>query len=96
MPTGILAVTEQVEGTFKNISFEAISAGKKLGDALGGPMTALVMGSEGEAIAAQAAEYGADRILVADDEGLKDGLSDACTAAVAQVVHQLGGNGLRA
>lgn len=88
MPTGILAVTEQVEGAFKNISFEVISAGKKLGDALGGPLTALVMGSEGEAIAAQTAEYGADRILVANDAGLNDGLPDACTQAVDQIVAQ--------
>jgi len=88
MPTGILAVTEQVDGAFKNISFEVISAGKKLGDDLGGPLTALVMGSEGEAIAAQAAEYGADRILVANDAGLNDGLSDACTQAVDQIAAQ--------
>jgi electron transfer flavoprotein alpha subunit len=88
MPTGILAVTEQVDGAFKNISFEVISAGKKLGDALGGPLTALVMGAEGEAIASQAAEYGADRILVANDAGLNDGLSDACTQAVDQIVAQ--------
>jgi hypothetical protein len=30
-----------------------------------------------DAIAGQTAEYGAERILVADHEGLKDGLSDA-------------------
>ena len=46
------------------------------------------MGSGVEGIAGQAAEYGADRILVADDDGLHDGLSDACTQAVDQVVRQ--------
>jgi len=37
-------------------------------------------------MASQAAEYGADRILVVDDKGLKDGLADACIQAVAQLV----------
>jgi electron transfer flavoprotein alpha subunit len=89
MPQGILAVTEQIDGAFRNISFEVISTGKKMADQTGGALTALVMGAGVEAIAIQTAEYGADRILVADDERLKDGLSDACTRAVDQVVAQL-------
>lgn len=86
MPQGILAITEQVEGAFKNISFEVISSAKKIVEKSGGPLTAAVMGAGIEAISGQAAEYGADRILVADHEGLKDGLPDACVQAVAQLV----------
>jgi len=88
MPQGILAITEQVDGVFKNVSFEVIATGKKMADQASGPLTALVMGAGVAAIAGQAAEYGADRILVADDEGLKDGLSDACTQVVDQIVAQ--------
>lgn len=84
----ILAITEQADGVFKNISFEVISAGRKLADKTGGPLIAAVMGAGIEAIAPQAAAYGADRILVADHEGLKDGLSDACIAAAGQLVAQ--------
>jgi electron transfer flavoprotein alpha subunit len=86
MAQGILAITEQVDGTFKNISFEVISTGKKLVETTGGPLTAAVLGAGVETMASQAAEYGADRILVVDDEGLKDGLADACIQAVAQLV----------
>lgn len=86
MAQGILAITEQVDGTFKNISFEVISTGKKLSETTDGPLTAAVLGAGVEAMASQAAEYGADRILVVDDEGLKDGLADACIQAVAQLV----------
>jgi len=86
MAQGILAITEQVDGTFKNISFEVISTGKKLVETTGGPLTAAVLGAGVNAMASQAAEYGADRILVVDDEGLKDGLVDACIQAVAQLV----------
>ena len=86
MAQGILAITEQVDGTFKNISFEVISTGKKLVETTGGPLTAAVLGASVSAMASQAAEYGADRILVVDDDGLKDGLADACIQAVAQLV----------
>jgi electron transfer flavoprotein alpha subunit len=88
MPQGILAITEQVDGAFKNISFEVMTAGKKLIDATGGALTALVMGAGIEAMAGQAAEYGADRILLAEDDNLKDGLSDVCTQAVEQITAQ--------
>lgn len=86
MSQGILAITEQVDGAFKNISFEAITVGKSIAGKTGGSLTAAVMGAGVEGIAGQAAEYGADRILVADHEGLKDGLSDACIQAAAQLV----------
>ncbi len=86
MSQGILAITEQVDGAFKNISFEVVSAGKKIAESIGGQLTAAVMGSGIAAIAEQVAEYGAQRIMVADHEGLKDGLSDTCTQAAAQLV----------
>lgn len=86
MSQGTLAITEQVDGSFKNISFEVISAGRKIADHSGGPLTAAVMGAGVGTIAGQTAEYGADRILVADHDGLKDGLSDACIEAAAQLV----------
>jgi len=86
MSQGILAITEQVDGEFKNISFEVISTGRMIADKTGGSLVAAVMGAGVDAIASQTAEYGAERILVADHEGLKDGLSDACIQAAAQLV----------
>ena len=86
MPQGILAITEQVDGEFKNISFEVVSTGRMIAEKTGGPLTAAVMGAGVDAIASQTAEYGAERILVADHEGLKEGLSDACIQAAAQLV----------
>lgn len=88
MPQGILAFTELVDGEFKKISFEAICTAKKLSEALSGPVMAAVMGQGVAANAGQAAEYGADRILVADNDGLKDGLVDAFVQAAAQLVEK--------
>ncbi len=88
MSQAILAITEQVDGVFKNISFEIITTGKKIAQKTGGQLVAAVMGAGVEAIAGQTADYGADRILVADHEGLKDGLAEACIQAAAQLVEK--------
>ena len=88
MSKTVLAITEQVDGVFKNISFEAISTGRMIAEGVGGSLAAGVLGAGVEAIAGKAAEYGAARILVADHEGLKDGISDAFTLAVAQLVEK--------
>ncbi|MGA6927179.1 MAG: electron transfer flavoprotein subunit alpha/FixB family protein [Desulfosarcina sp.] len=86
MSKAILAITEQLDGSFKNISFEVISAGRKIADKTGAPLIAAVMGVGVETLAGQAAEYGADRVLVVDHQGLKDSLPDLCTDAVSQLV----------
>jgi electron transfer flavoprotein alpha subunit len=88
MPQGVLAFTEQVDGAFKKISFEAISTAKQIVGKIGGSAMAAVMGSDVATIASQAAEYGADRILVAENEGLQDGCVDAFVQAAAQLVEK--------
>ena len=86
MSQAVLAITEQVDGLFKHISFEMVTAGKKIAEQTGGTLTAAVMGAGVESIAAQTADYGAQRIVVAEHEGLKDGLADACIQAAAQLI----------
>jgi electron transfer flavoprotein alpha subunit len=88
MPQGILAFTEQVDGAFKKISFEAISTATQIAEKIGGPSVAAVMGKGVASIAGQAAAYGAERILVADHEGLQDGLVDAFIQAAAELVQK--------
>jgi len=88
MPQGVLAFTEQVDGEFKKISFEAVSTAKQIAEKIGGPAMAAVMGSGVGAIADQTAAYGAQRILVADNDALQDGLVDAFVQAAAQLVEK--------
>lgn len=88
MPQGILAFTEQVDGAFKKVSFEAISTAKRIAEKIGGPSVAAVMGCGVASIAGQAAAYGAERILVADHEGLQEGLVDAFIQAAAELVQK--------
>ena len=79
MAQGVLVFIEQRQGTVKKASLEALSAGRKLADELGEPLAALCIGAS----EAQAAELGADKVLVARHE-LLDAYSPVgyCSALV--------------
>ncbi len=86
MAEGVLAIAEQMDGIFKKAAIEAVSEGRRIAKNLGTTLTALVMGSNIEEMAKSLAEFGADRIVIADDPLLKDFLVDLYTDTAAQVV----------
>ncbi len=86
MALGVLAIAEQMDGIFKKAAIEAVSEGRRIASNLDKTLTALVMGSNIEEMAKELAEYGADRIIFADDPLLKDFLVDLHTDTAAQVV----------
>lgn len=89
MAQTVLAIAEQAAGAFRKVAYETISTGRKLAAELGGSLTALVLGSGVQEIAGQLAEYGAERILVADDGVLAEYTTEAycqvCAAAIADL-----------
>jgi electron transfer flavoprotein alpha subunit len=86
MPQGVLAITEQRDGVFRKISFEAVSEGRRIADGLGTDLCAVILGSGIEGIAGELQKYGADKILVADDPGLADYTTSAYTNVIADLV----------
>ncbi len=86
MADGIVAVTEQREGKFRKVSYEAVSEGRRIADALGTKLTAVVMGSGVQGLASELAAFGADRVLVLDDPALADFRVEAYTEALAQAL----------
>lgn len=86
MAEGIVAVTEQRDGTFRKVSYEVASEGRRLADLLGTKMTTVVMGSGVDPLAAEIQQYGPDRVLVLDDPGLADYRVEAYTEALAQAL----------
>jgi len=86
MAQGVLVLAEQFEGSFRKMAYEAISEGKRLADALGEPLTGVVLGSGVEAMAAELAKYGADKILVGDDSALADYTTDAYANVLGDIV----------
>ncbi len=53
MSQGVLAIAEQTEGVFRKVTYEALSEGRRIADNLGCDLTALVLGTEVENIAAE-------------------------------------------
>ena len=78
----VLIYAEQIGGTFRAAAFEAVCQGKKMADALGGQAIAVAVGS-GVADAASLGNYGADKVLVIDNEKVKHFTIDAYGKALA-------------
>ena len=86
MAQGVFVITEQRDGAFRKVSFEAVSEGRRIADGLGSELTAVVVGSGIDAIAAELEKYGPNKILVADDPALADYTTDAYTNVIADLV----------
>lgn len=63
---------DQLKGSAHPASWEALGAGLKLAESLGGGVTALVFGDQSAGIANEAFQYGAAEVLYADDHTLAD------------------------
>ena len=86
MAQGVFVITEQRDGEFRKVSFEAVSEGRRIADGLSTELTAAVLGSGIEGIAGELAKYGADKILMADDAALADYTTGAYTNVLAELI----------
>jgi electron transfer flavoprotein alpha subunit len=86
MAQAVWTIAEQRDGEFRKITFEVVSEGRRLADVLGGELTAIVLGSGIKDKASVLAQYGADRVIVADDPRLEPYTTDAYTSVLSQVL----------
>jgi electron transfer flavoprotein alpha subunit len=86
MSQNVLAIAEQIEGVFRKVTFEALSEGRRIADQLGGELNALVLGDNIENISKELEQYGANRIIVAENSALSEYLPDAYGNAIADVI----------
>jgi electron transfer flavoprotein alpha subunit len=86
MAQGVFVITEQIDGEFRKVSYEAVSEGRRLADGLSTDVIAAVLGSGIEGIAADLGKYGADKVMVADDAALADYTTDAYTNVLADLI----------
>jgi len=83
MAQGVWIVAEQRDGEIRKVSNEVVSEGRRLADALGQEVTALLLGSNIKEKAATLGHYGADKVLVADDPRLETYTTDAYVSVIA-------------
>ncbi len=86
MSQSVLAIAEQIEGVFRKVTFEALSEGRRIADQLGGELNALVLGDNIENISKELGQFGADRIIVAENSALSEYLPDAYGNVIADVI----------
>jgi electron transfer flavoprotein alpha subunit len=89
MAQGVFVITEQRDGEFRKVSFEAVSEGRRVADGLSGDLTAAVLGSGIEGIAGELGKYGADKVLAADDPALADYTTDGYTNVLADLIKSI-------
>jgi electron transfer flavoprotein alpha subunit len=86
MSNKVLVLAETREGSLRNVSFEAIAAGKQIAD--GGEVVSVLIGDGVAGVASDLIAYGADRVVTVEHPHLKaytsDGFSQALTAVVEQ------------
>lgn len=77
---------ETFEGQANPTSWEALGAGKILADSFGVPLVALVFGNNAEAVAAEAAKYGAAKAIISTDATLEDFRLEPYAALLTKLV----------
>ncbi|MFC0270227.1 electron transfer flavoprotein subunit alpha/FixB family protein [Metabacillus herbersteinensis] len=84
MARKVLVLGEVREGTLRNVSFEAIAAGKTISE--GGEIVAVLIGDKVATLSNELIQYGADRVVTVENEKLKAYTPDGFSQAVLAVV----------
>ena len=84
MSNKVLVLAEAREGSLRNVSFEAIAAGKKVG----GEVVSVLIGDGVAGVANELIAYGADRVVTVEHPHLKAYTSDGFSQALMAVVEQ--------
>ena len=85
MAQGVWIIAEQRNGELRKISYELVSEGRRLADAMNQDLTVILLGSNIKEKAAEFGHYGANKVLVADDAKLETYTTDAYTAVISEL-----------
>ncbi len=83
---GVWVVAEQMDGRLRNVTLELLGAGRRLADKLGEELYAVIIGYRVRELADVLAEYGADKILVADHKLLERYSTDGYAAVLYDMI----------
>ena len=81
--TAVLAVVEQRDGALRKVSHEVVTGARRLADAMGGTVDALVLAAGPVAGADELGRFGADRVIVLHHAALARYAPEAFARAVA-------------
>lgn len=76
------------DGSARNVGLELLSPGRKLADKQKGQLVAVVIGYQIDQAVQEAAEHGADEVIVVDDPGYQAFLTDAYAHALVTLIEK--------
>ncbi|MCU9601274.1 electron transfer flavoprotein subunit alpha/FixB family protein [Pallidibacillus thermolactis] len=82
----VLVLAELKDNKLRNVSFEAIAAAKTIAE--DGEVVSLLLGESVESLANELIQYGADRVVVVENDKLAQYSSDGYSQAVLAVIEQ--------
>ncbi len=88
MAKGIWVFVEQTKGKIRKVSLELLSQGRKLADEKGEELAAVVLGQGIIGLAGEVAQYGADKVFVANDDKLANYTTGAYTSVLAKLIRE--------
>ncbi len=86
MARKVLVLGEVREGSLRNVSFETIAAGKTVSE--GGEVVGVLIGKSVSALGNDMIQYGADKVVVVEDDKLEQYTSDGYSQALLAVIEQ--------
>lgn len=86
MAKGIFVIAEQRDGALRKVSFELASAARKLADQTGDEVSAILLGSGVEGLAAELGKFGVDKVFVGDNAALEPYVTEAHAQVVAKIL----------
>lgn len=92
MAKKVLVLGEVRDGALRNVSFEAAAAGKITSQ--GGEVVGVLIGDSVQSLGAEFIQYGVDRVVVAEDEKLKQYTPDGYAQALLQVIESESPDGI--
>lgn len=88
MAKGIWIIVEQSKSEIRKVSLELLSQGRILADRTGEPLTAVILGKDIAELAAKAAAYGADKVILVEDDKLADYTTGAYTSVLNKLIRK--------
>jgi len=85
---GVFVFAQQLDNKVSGVSFELIGKAKELAADLNTDVTAVVLGEGVKSLADELAAYGADRVIVVDNEALKEYTTEPYTQAMDAVIEE--------
>jgi electron transfer flavoprotein alpha subunit len=86
MAKGVFVIAEQRDGALRKVSFELASAARKLADQTGDEVSAILLGSGVESMAAGLGKFGVDKVFVGDNAALEPYVTEAHAQVVAKIL----------